>query len=282
MLSYRHAYHAGNYADVLKHLVQVYCLDYMTRKNKPLRYIDTHSGAGMYQLDSAEAQKTAEWEEGIGRLASLKGKNPLIDRYLSLVGEANRAQGEPADSLKYYPGSPWFAAQCLRECDTLLLSDLHSTDLGLLKQNFRRDKRVQVAEQDGFKRMIAALPAPEKRAFILIDPSYEIKSDYQSLVTAVKKAQKRMATAVIAVWYPVVSRQQSEGMLRGLAELGEVTRFEMGISEDSERHGMTAAGMLLLNAPWGLKEATDEAMALVAPLLDADKRGFYQSSSNAS
>lgn len=260
MFSYRHAYHAGNHADVLKHLVLVYCLDYLTRKEAPLRYIDTHGGAGLYRLDSDYARKTGEAAEGIDRLRSAGMQSELVQRYLSLVASAGN------NRLDYYPGSPWLAAQCLRDQDRLVVTELHSTDLNLLQQTFRRDRRVKVAAQDGFERLLSELPAPERRALALIDPSYEIKADYDRVQKAVADALRKMPRAVMAIWLPVVDRQRSHRLVKGLAALGPSLTVELGVRPDEAGRGMTASAMVVLNPPWGLNAAL---ASLAEPLLTA-------------
>ncbi|MHA7879414.1 MAG: 23S rRNA (adenine(2030)-N(6))-methyltransferase RlmJ [Saccharospirillum sp.] len=262
MLSYRHAYHAGNHADLLKHLVLVYCLDYLTRKPAPLCYIDTHSGAGLYPLDSAAARKTGEAAAGIGRLQSRSFDNPLLNRYLALVAAA---RGTEAGGT-CYPGSPWLAAQCLRPQDRLVLTELHSTDFPLLQRAFRQDRRVRVAKQDGFERLLSELPVAERRAFVLIDPSYEVKADYEQVLKVVSDALRKMPTAVIAVWLPVVDRRRTQRLEQGLCRLGRSLVAELGVSADSEGRGMTASSMVVLNPPWGLDEALE---ALGGDLLEA-------------
>lgn len=260
MLSYRHAYHAGNHADVLKHLVLVYCLDYLTRKEAPLRYIDTHGGAGLYRLDSDYARKTGEAAEGIALLQSADVKSELVQRYLALVASAGDSR------LSYYPGSPWLAAQCLREQDRLVVTELHSTDLNLLQQSFKRDRRVKVAAQDGFERLLSELPVPERRALVLVDPSYEIKADYDRVKKAVADALRKMPNAVIAIWMPVVDRNRSRRLERGLTSLGPSVSVELGVRPDEVGRGMTASTMVVLNPPWGLDAALT---SLKEPLMTA-------------
>lgn len=260
MLSYRHAYHAGNHADVLKHLVLVYCLDYLVRKEAPVRYIDTHGGAGLYWLDSDYARKTGEASEGIARLQSAGLDSELVRRYLALVSAAGEGRA------LYYPGSPWLAAQCLRDQDRLVITELHSTDVKLLQQTFRQDRRVKVAAQDGFERLLSELPAPERRALVLIDPSYEIKSDYDRVHKAVADALRKMPNAVMAIWMPVVERSRSHRLEKSLTRLAPSLSVELGVRPDEAGRGMTASTMVILNPPWGL-DAALESIGL--PLLSA-------------
>lgn len=271
MLSYRHAFHAGNHADVLKHLVLIQCLDYLTRKDSPIRYIDTHAGAGMYSLTAPQAQKTGEATEGIVRLQTKPGHHPLIKRYLSLVAQANESA---AGNL--YPGSPWIARQCLRSQDKMVLTELHTKDYDALASLFKRQKPVKVARQNGLERLVSELPVPERRAFVLIDPSYEVKAEYDDVATAVKRAMQRMSTAVIAVWFPVVQRERVRKLERQLTGLAEMQVFELGIAPDSREHGMTASGLMVLNPPWGLDTVLEEVMPDLMSALQVPQDGFFR------
>ena len=187
MLSYRHAFHAGNHADVLKHLVLVQLSRYLGQKEKPFWYIDTHSGAGAYTLDSGYAAKLAEYKEGIGRLWSRNDLPPAVADYVELVRRIN-----PDRRLLAYPGSPYFALWTMREQDRLRLYELHSKDARLLHENFdSAGKQVVVEAGDGFAGLKAMLPPPPRRALVLIDPSYEDKQDYERVFHALKESLVR-------------------------------------------------------------------------------------------
>lgn len=242
MLSYRHAFHAGNFADVLKHLVQIDILLYLQKKEKPFIYIDTHAGAGAYALNSTEANKTQEYRQGIERVLALEW--PELSDYQHIV----RAQGIE------YPGSPVIAQQLLREHDHAILFELHPSDGIALQQRMARDKRIQVRLEDGLRGLIATLPTPTKRGLVLIDPSYEMKDDYDKVIDTLLQAHRRMATATYALWYPVVDRARIERMERGLKKSGirNIQRYELGLQADAEGYGMTSAGMIVINPPWTL------------------------------
>lgn len=272
MLSYRHVFHAGNFADVLKHLVQVEILNYLKQKEKPFVYIDTHAGAGLYSLNSDMAGKTAEFQQGI---AALKGNTwPELAAYLQVVN----AIAKQDKKAKLYPGSPAIAQHLLREQDCALLFDLHPTDFALLEQNMRGDKRIKVQQQDGFKGLLAALPPVERRALVLIDPPYEIKTDYDTVVEVLVKAHKRFATGTYALWYPVVERARVELIEQRLQESGmkNIQLFEMGLSADTEKRGMTSAGMIVINPPWTLKTKLDGLLPKLTKLL-SHGQGVYRS-----
>ncbi|WP_020210070.1 23S rRNA (adenine(2030)-N(6))-methyltransferase RlmJ [Gilvimarinus chinensis] len=264
MLSYRHSFHAGNHADILKHCVYLNCLGYLQRKDTGLRLIDTHSGAGAYTLTSTEV-KNAEYNEGIARIYTASSAPPVVDYYLKAIRAFNR-QG-----LKYYPGSPQLAANLLRPQDEAYFFELHSSDYRLLHNRFKQSKRIHVSDTDGFTGLKRLLPSPTRRALVLIDPSYEIKSDYRLVVDALIQAYKRMATGCFLLWYPVVDRgyiNSLEKQLRG-SELANVQLFELGISPDSHGQGMTASGMIAVNAPWTLREQMETALPWLAGQLSA-------------
>ena len=249
MLSYRHAFHAGNYADVLKHLVQVEILRYLHQKDKPFVYIDTHAGAGLYALDSAAAEKTAEYRDGIGRLQGCDW--PALQPYLNVVAQLSERDGQS----NLYPGSPAIAQSLLRPQDRAQLYELHPSDHALLSELMQRDRRIRVQQSDGFQGLIASLPPAERRGLVLIDPPYEIKSDYDTVVSTLVKAHKRFATGIYALWYPVVERARIDKLEQALRHSGipRIQLFELGLSADTDERGMTSAGMIVINPPWKLE-----------------------------
>lgn len=248
MLSYRHSFHAGNFADVIKHLCLVDILHYLTQKDKPLCYIDTHSGSGGYSLYSATAQKNREFENGIEKLWQAKSLPPALVNYMALAKQFNQGK-----KLNAYPGSPWFAQQLLRDNDRLFLCELHPSEIPLLKNHFKGDKRVFVRDEDGLAFLQGFLPTKENRALVLIDPSYEVKSEYQSVIDAVIKTHKRASTTCFAIWYPVVERQHIDRMEKTLKRSGirNILLMELAIADDRDA-GMTASGMIVINPPWQL------------------------------
>lgn len=250
MLSYRHSFHAGNHADVLKHIVQTLIIESLKEKEKPFLYLDTHAGAGRYQLTNAHATRTGEYLEGIARLWQQEEVPELILPYLEAVGELNTS-GE----LRYYPGSPLLAGKLLREQDSLVLTELHPTDFPLLRTEFSRDERARVSREDGFGQLKSKLPPSSRRGFALIDPPYELKQDYSAVVKGVVDGHKRFATGTYAIWYPVVHRQQIKRMLKELEATGirKILQIELAVKPDSDQLGMTASGMIVINPPWKLE-----------------------------
>jgi 23S rRNA (adenine2030-N6)-methyltransferase len=266
MLSYRHAFHAGNHADVLKHLVLLQIAEYMGEKPAPFWIIDTHSGAGFYALESAQAAKLGEFRDGIGRLWDKKGLPTAAVNYVEYVKMLN-----PDGQLRYYPGSPWLASQTLRESDRLRLYELHSTDVELLKKNFSSGGRqITITAGDGFAGLKAILPPPSRRALVLIDPSYETKEDYKNVVLGLQDAVKRFATGTYVLWYPMLSKIESRKLPDKLKRLGvpnwlNVTLEVSAPSKDG--YGMNGSGLFIINPPWSLEKTLRETLPKLTELL---------------
>ncbi|WP_217555614.1 23S rRNA (adenine(2030)-N(6))-methyltransferase RlmJ [Vibrio metschnikovii] len=260
MLSYRHSFHAGNHADVLKHIVQSLILNALQQKETPFVYHDTHSGVGRYDLTHEWSEKTGEYKQGIGRLWQQTDTPAAIDSYLDAVKALNQS-----DELRYYPGSPRIARAHLRAQDRMVLSELHPSDYPLLEQEFARDRQVAIYKQDGFARLKASLPPKERRGLVLIDPPYELAKEYRDVVQAIAQSHKRWSTGIYAIWYPVVNRCDIEDMLDGLANLGirKILQIELGVAPDTNQRGMTASGMIVINPPWKL----ESEMQTILPFL---------------
>lgn len=274
MLSYRHGFHAGNFADLLKHTVLVHMLEYMIQKDKPLRIIDTHAGAGVYKLNGPQAQKNREFDNGIGQLWSSTQTPAAIAGLLALVRRINSG-----GQLQLYPGSPLIAQTLMRPIDRLFLHELHPADFQFLRDCMRDDKRIKVEHEDGFAGLQALLPPPDRRALVLLDPSYEVKSDYQLLIKQVLQAHKRFATGTYAIWYPVVLRQRIDEMELALKKSGikNIQLMEFGLRADNPEYGMTASGMIVINPPWTLWSAMEETLPWLADNLgDETGEAFYR------
>lgn len=273
MLSYRHGFHAGNFADVLKHTVLIHMLEYMTQKDKPLRIIDTHAGAGVYKLNGPQAQKNREFDNGIGQLWASTQTPAAITRLLELVRSIN-----DGGQLQLYPGSPLIAQTLMRPIDRLFLHELHPADFQFLRDCMRNDKRIRVEHEDGFSGLQALLPPPDRRALVLLDPSYEVKNDYQHLVKQIVQAHKRFATGTYAIWYPVVLRQRIDEMELALKKSGikNIQLMEFGLHADNPEHGMTSSGMIVINPPWTLWSAMEETLPWLVNNLSENNSGFYR------
>ncbi len=249
MLSYRHAFHAGNFADVLKHIILIQLLEYLAKKDQPFCCIDTHAGAGDYMLNSAYALKNKEFVTGIAKLWQRDDLPNAVASYVQIVKQANSNS-----SLIRYPGSPLIMQQLLRNKDRLCLYELHSTEVALLTTAIGRDKRVKVFHADGLKNALGLLPPQERRGLVLIDPSYELKTDYADIPKSLIAMHKRFATGTYALWYPVVDRRQNQALERSIQNSGikNIQLFELGIANDSREYGMTACGLIIINPPWTL------------------------------
>ncbi len=273
MFSYRHAFHAGNHADVLKHAVLLHILEYYNRKEAPYWVIDTHAGAGVYDLTDAWAEKTAEFRDGIERLWQQPDLPALLAGYNEHVRQLN-----DHGALNVYPGSPWIALQMMRPADRLRLFELHSTEITHLDENIHMQSRdiarqVSIFEKDGFTGLLSQLPPAPRRGIILIDPSYEDKNDYRHTLTAVREGLKKFATGCFAVWYPLVRRKEVHDMLKQLEKLADVSwvhaRLAVKRAPDNG-YGLYGSGMFVINPPYTLVAALREAMPVLQSLLAQD------------
>jgi 23S rRNA (adenine2030-N6)-methyltransferase len=266
VLSYRHAYHAGNHADVLKHLILLQIAGYLGEKPAPFWIIDTHAGAGRYALESAHATRLGEYRDGIGRLWDAKGLPPAVTDYVDLVRQLN-----PDGQLRHYPGSPWLARQMLRESDRLRLYELHSTDQQLLQDCFRgAGRQVTITAGDGFAGLKAVLPPPPRRALVLIDPSYETRSDYTAVIKALQDALKRFPTGTYALWYPLLAKVESRQLPDRLKSLGASDWLLATLEVKAparDGFGMHGSGMFIINPPWTLEKKLHETLPRLTALL---------------
>lgn len=286
MFSYRHAFHAGNHADVLKHTVQIATLQHLTQKDTALTVFDTHAGAGLYRLDSEFSEVGGEAVDGVQRLFDAEALEPALQEYIDLVASFNAGS-----SHKVYPGSPFISQRLLREQDRLKLFELHPTDTRTLKANVAQldaGRQVVVLQEDGFEGVKKFLPPPSKRALLLCDPSYELKSDYGRVLDMVGDSLKRFPTGVYAVWYPIIPRPEAHDMPRRLKALATkagkswlhatltVKSSKMSITAtDGKRPGLPASGMFLINPPFTLKGALQKALPQMAQLLAQDRNASH-------
>jgi len=271
MLSYRHAFHAGNFADVLKHTILIQILEHLGKKDKPFCCIDTHAGPGKYELDGDYAQKNQEYQNGIGKLWQRDDLPECVAEYLNLVKRFNQP-----DKLTRYPGSPLLIKQMLRNKDRLCLFELHSTEIKLLKD--LTSQHITVSHGDGLKDSLKLLPPIERRGLVLIDPSYEIKNDYSQVVDALKLMHKHFAVGTYALWYPVINRRKNQLLEKAIQTSGinNVQLFELGIRNDSNEHGMTSSGMIIINPPWTLLSQMQQTLPWLAEALGQEGEGFYR------
>jgi 23S rRNA (adenine2030-N6)-methyltransferase len=306
MFSYRHAFHAGNHADVLKHTVLIATLDYLLEKEAALTVVDTHAGAGLYRLDGDYAGISGEAIDGVLRLlpgsksvaataapADATGSAPpapfadALARYLQVIRDFN-----PKGNARIYPGSPFITHHLLREHDKLKLFELHPTDARSLDANIAQldaGRQIAVLRDDGFGSATKFLPPPSRRALVLCDPSYEIKSDYGRVLDFVTEALKRFATGTYAVWYPIIPRPEAHDLPRRLKTLAtkagkpwlhatltvKSSKIVTDASGTTHRPGLPASGMFLINPPYTLKGLLQAALPQMAERLAQDRHATF-------
>ena len=273
-MNYRHGYHAGNFADVMKHALQLICLNYLQQKDKPFFVLDTHAGIGMYDLWGEQSQKTGEWEQGIARLLAATDRPPELTDYCELVNQLN-----PDGELRFYPGSPWLAQHKLRAADQLALCELHPVDGLLLEENFTYDPQVQVhVGKNGYAALKALLPPPAKRGMVLIDPPFEERDEFEQVVAGLSEGLKRWANGVYAVWYPIKDPlmigdfHQQVKALKG----PKTYAVDMLIRDAQDSTRLNGCGMLFINPPYGLLQQLDTVMPYLTALLAQDEGASWQ------
>ncbi len=270
-MNYRHAFHAGNHADVLKHVVLLAVCDALTAKPTPAFALDTHAGRGLYRLKSGSAQRTGEAEAGIGRLLAAPPRDPAIDRYLKAVAACRAAHGHDA-----YPGSPWLLAHALREQDRIACCELQPIEAAALKANFAGDARVSVRESDGYAAIRALLPPKAgvtklARGLVLIDPPYEAQLDeFDAALAAAREGLQRWPQGTFALWYPIKLRRHLQPFYRKAANVQAKSALvaELLVRADDSPLRMNGSGILLLNAPWKLDEALKSVLPMLRKILD--------------
>lgn len=288
MFSYQHAFHAGNHADVLKHIVLIQTLTHAIQKEAAVFYVDTHAGSGVYSLKGVQARKSAESETGIQKLWPEKEVPAHVADYLNLIHDMN-----PSGKLQYYPGSPFIAEKVLRSQDRLRLYELHPAEIQNLSKNFQelarqeqqagqrpagRGRRVIADRNDGFAALKAVLPPPGRRAVVLIDPPYENKMDYQKVIDSVADAMKRFPTGTYLIWYPVLQRPESQRFAGRLKKTVSQDWLNVTLSVGSQTpdgFGLVSSGMFVINPPWKLADALKETMPYLVAVLEKDNGAGY-------
>jgi len=294
MFSYRHGFHAGNHADVLKHTVLIAALQHMAQKDTAISVIDTHAGAGLYRLDGDFANTSGESKDGIARLLDTPEAEltPALRAYMQTVRNVNQGKG-----VKTYPGSPFITQSLLRPQDKLRLFELHPADWRALDGNMAQlnaHRQVEVLMEDGFNGVKRFLPPPSRRGFLLCDPSYEMKTDYARVINMIDDALVRFATGTYAVWYPIIPRQDAHDLPKRLKTMAtkagkswlhatltvkssklrsEVNDY--GDTSAAKRPGLPASGMFLINPPFTLRAALKEALPQMQKLLAQDKNATH-------
>jgi len=278
-MNYRHHFHAGNYADVFKHVLLLQLVRAMQRKEKGFLYLDTHAGRGGYDLTMPSVlpdgrTREPEHPAGIGRLWGKEGLPPAINEYLGLVRRFNDRRGATGAELQFYPGSPWITKLALRPQDRMVLCELRAEDAEALDFDFAREKGVKVLPMDGYTGLKAQLPSPEKRALVLIDPPFENKREFADVERGVSEALRRLPGAVVAVWYPITERATTEGLRRTVVGLGVPALYaELTLAGDGAQLRMKGCGLLVLNPPWRIEEEFRTVLSVLAETLRLDAGG---------
>jgi 23S rRNA (adenine2030-N6)-methyltransferase len=260
-VNYRHAYHAGNFADVVKHLALTAILLHLQKKDTPLAVIDSHSGRGSYDLSSVEARKTGEAANGIEKLRGLEAEG-VLGRYLAL---ANETPGQ-------YPGSPLIAAKLLRPQDRLLAIEKHPEEFAALKQTLRPFRKVRVDAGDGYEKLIAALPPPERRGLVLIDPPFEADDEFGVLAQSVAAGLRRFATGIYLVWFPVKLESEASRFCGEVLATGVAKALRIDLSIDGGHGKLSRAALLVLNPPFGFEAAMRDVLNVIGPKLAGHAR----------
>ncbi|MBM3520691.1 MAG: 23S rRNA (adenine(2030)-N(6))-methyltransferase RlmJ [Alphaproteobacteria bacterium] len=271
-MNYRHAYHAGNHADVVKHAVLALAVAHFRKKDKPFRFLDLHAGIGVYDLSGSEAEKTREWQGGVGRMAE-KFAAP-IEALLAPYRESLAALNSEGGS-RFYPGSPWLAARLMRPEDRLNLNELHPEDAQALRACFRRDRRVTITELDAAIAIRAQLPPSERRGLVLIDPPYEAKDEAEKALTMLRDGLSRFATGCFLLWFPVKSDGTADRLRAGAAALGVpgTLHLTLRVRESFRGGGLAGSGLIIVNPPWRLDEELKFLMPALAERLRIEDWG---------
>ena len=274
-MNYRHAFHAGNFADVVKHAILTRILAYLMRKDAPFRVIDTHAGVGLYDLWGDQAERTGEWVEGIARLVERGVSAPaaaLLEPYLGAV----RAQN-PGGELRYYPGSPMITRSMLRAQDRLMALELHPEDAEALRENFAGDIQTRVTHLDGWAAMGTHLPPKERRGLVLVDPPFEEKGEFERMVQSLVKAHQRWPGGIYAYWYPIKEPGEVEAYIKALQATGipKILRLELAIRAPSTPPRLHGTGMIVVNPPYVLEEEMRVVLPELAKLLADEGRGRW-------
>lgn len=270
MLSYRHGFHAGSFVDVHKHITLLLLLRSLLKKESPFCYIETHAGSALYDLKSRFAQKNREYETGISLLWQVEDPPVPVTDYLEAVRSVNRLPGGKVAGLRYYPGSPAIARRLLRPRDRMVLMELHTTEIALLRKHCRGDRQVQIHHRDGFEGLPGLVPPAEKRGLVLIDPAYETGDEFTRLLEALVAAWNKWPTGIFAVWYPLQQRQPVPRFHYELRTSGikNILLHEFSVIPDVAVNRLSGTGMIIINPPWQFDVKIKNVLEWLAPRLD--------------
>ncbi|WP_336057276.1 23S rRNA (adenine(2030)-N(6))-methyltransferase RlmJ [Nitratireductor sp. CH_MIT9313-5] len=273
-MNYRHAFHAGNFADVVKHAILTRIIAYLQRKDKAFRVVDTHAGLGIYDLSSDEAQRTGEWQGGIGRIrnSDIRKKTNLLNPLLEAVEALNQG-----DEISHYPGSPFVTRHLLRKQDRLTAIELHEADAEVLAQNFEGDHQVRVIHLDGWLALGAHLPPKEKRGLVLVDPPFEKEGEFERMVAGLEKAHKRWPGGIYAFWYPIKNREAVAQFHQDLRDsgIGDIIDVQLSVRDESSEPRFDGTGMVVVNPPYLLESELNELLPLLHDALSEGSKGGY-------
>jgi 23S rRNA (adenine2030-N6)-methyltransferase len=266
-MNYRHAFHAGNFADVVKHATLALLIDRLKAKDTAFRVIDTHAGVGMYDLAADEASRTGEWREGIGRVWSAK-RAPKLDALLAPYLECVAAANDGGE-LRRYPGSPWIARHLFRKQDRLTAVELHPEDAASLETLFAGDIHVRTIALDGWLALGAFVPPKERRGLVLVDPPFEERDDFDTMLEGFAAAYRKWPTGIYALWYPVKDLAAVDRFRVGLAKSGirRLLRAELTIRDRNAEDTFNGTGLVICNPPWQFDEALEQLLAGLVPIL---------------
>lgn len=272
-MNYRHGYHAGNFADVLKHTALSELLHLLLSKDKKLFVLDTHAGTGGYDLAGKLAERTGEAAAGIVRLAATPnaGRPAAVVRYLAAVAAYDRKFGPSGGGLRRYPGSPRLIRAVLRPGDRFIACELHAEDALALRREFAGDRAVEVRQEDGYKVLKAMLPPPERRGLVLIDPPFEATDEFERLSRAVRQGLRRFATGCYAIWYPIKDEAAAAAFVATLGAPKHLV-MELRVPGEAGATRLTACGLAVINPPWRFEEAMAEALPWIASVLGGKSR----------
>ncbi len=254
-MNYRHAFHAGNFADVFKHAALALIIEYLKRKAAPFAVVDTHAGLGRYDLASPEAERTGEWRGGIGRVLESPPDLPGLGSLLKAVAAVNGGKKPGAGQLpRWYPGSPRVARTLMRKSDRLWCAELHPDDVRVLAREFRGDAQVEVRRMDGYEAIRAWLPPPERRGVALIDPPFENRDEFRYLLKGLKDGHRRFATGIFVLWYPIKGRAPVDAFHAALAASGirRILVAELLLRPPADAERLNGCGLVVVNPPWRL------------------------------
>jgi 23S rRNA (adenine2030-N6)-methyltransferase len=274
-LNYRHAFHAGSFADVFKHAVLCRLIDYLRQKPAAFRVIDTHAGAGVYDLTSPEATRGGEWRDGIGRLMAAKLPDKaaaLLAPYLDVIGALNAT-----DTLTTYPGSPALVRAWLRPQDRLIACELEPTAQAALAHAMQRDSRVKTLALDGWTALTAYVPPKERRGLVVVDPPFERDDDFAKLAQGLAAAHRKWASGQYLLWYPVKGRTEPDALAKRLRRSGiaKILRAELIVSNLADPTRLNGSGLIMVNPPWTLEDELKQLLPLLVGLLGRDGKARF-------